>query len=88
MASVMVLHEVDDVDHWLSSPKRAGIFAPLGISEKTYIDPQGSNKVGVLLEVPDMEELKAILESDVGAEAMKHDGVPPETMLMLLGSEA
>jgi len=35
-----------------------------------------------------MEALKAILESDVSVEAMKHDGVPPETILMLLEPES
>ena len=86
MTSVLVVHEVDDVEHWLSSPKRSEVFGPLGISIKTYIDPQGSNKVGLLLDVPDMDALKAMIDSEAGAEAMKHDGVRPETIVMVVES--
>ena len=87
MASVMVFHEVDDVAHWQSSPKRSEIFGPLGITIKTFVDPEGSDKVGLMLDVPDMEALKAMLESEVGVEAMKYDGVRPDTIQMLLESK-
>ena len=87
MTSVLVIHEVDDVNHWLTSPKRAEVFGPLGISVKTYIDPEGSNKVGLILDVPDMDAMKAMLESEAGAEAMKYDGVRRETILTLVESE-
>jgi len=87
MTSVLVTHEVDDVNHWLTSPKRAEVFGPLGISVKTYIDPEGSNKVGLILDVPDMDAMKAMLESEAGAEAMKYDGVRRETILTLVESE-
>jgi len=87
MTSVLVIHEVDDVNHWLTSPKRAEFFGPLGISVKTYIDPEGSNKVGLILDVPDMDAMKAMLESEAGAEAMKYDGVRRETILTLVESE-
>ena len=87
MTSVLVSHEVDDVNHWLTSPKRAEVFGPLGISVKTYIDPEGSNKVGLILDVPDMDAMKAMLESEAGAEAMKYDGVRRETILTLVESE-
>jgi hypothetical protein len=29
MTTVMIFHEVDDVDHWLRSPKRQEFFGPL-----------------------------------------------------------
>lgn len=28
MTTLMILHEVDDVDHWLSSSRRAEFFGP------------------------------------------------------------
>jgi hypothetical protein len=80
----MVFHEVDDVDHWLASPKREEFFGPLGMSVRTFRDPDGSNRVGLILEVPDLESVQKALEAPEAAEAMKHDGVRPETMLMLV----
>ena len=31
MVTLMVFHEVDDVKHWLASPKRKELFGPLEI---------------------------------------------------------
>ena len=88
MTSVMVFHEVDDIDHWLSSAKRSEVFGPLNITVKTYTDPTGSNRVGLLLEVPDMGAFEALLETEAGAEAMKLDGVRPDTVQILVASPA
>lgn len=86
MTTVLIFHEVDDVDHWLTSPKREEVFGPLGITLSTFVDPQKSNRVGLLAEVPDMDALQQMLQSDAGAEAMKFDGVRPETIVMLVKS--
>jgi hypothetical protein len=83
MPTLVVFHEVDDVDHWVSSPKREEVFGPLGITARTFRDPEGSNRVGLLVEVPDMAALDELLQSEEGADAMKFDGVKPETMLTL-----
>jgi hypothetical protein len=40
--------------------------------------------VGLIAEIPDMDAFQKLLQSEVGVEAMKHDGVRPETILMLL----
>lgn len=64
MPTVLAFHEVDDVDHWLSSPKREELFGPAGISVRTFRDPQGSNRVGLIMEVPDMDALQEVLASD------------------------
>jgi hypothetical protein len=37
--TLMIFHEVDDVDHWLKSPKRQEIFGPLGITARTLSTP-------------------------------------------------
>jgi hypothetical protein len=29
MATYVITHEVDDVEHWLSSPKREEVFGPI-----------------------------------------------------------
>jgi hypothetical protein len=84
METLMVFHEVDDVDHWLASPKREEFFGPLGISARTFRDPSGSNRVGLIVEVPDLETWENALQSPAAAEAMKHDGVRPETIVGLV----
>jgi hypothetical protein len=84
MPTLLVFHEVDDVDHWLASPKREEFFGPLGMTSRTFRDPDGSNRVGLVVEVPSLEALQAALQTEDAAEAMKQDGVRPETMLMLV----
>ena len=83
MPTVIALHEVDDGDHWLSSPKRGEIFGPLGIKVRTFRDRENPNRTGVLLEVPDMAAFKEAMESEAAAQAMKFDGVRPETLVIL-----
>ena len=83
METLVVFHEVDDVDHWLASPKREELFGPLGMTVRTFRDPAGSNRVGLIVEVPDTSTWEEMLGSDAAAEAMKLDGVRPETILVL-----
>jgi hypothetical protein len=84
MPTVLIFHEVDDVDRWVKSPKREEFFGPLGMSARTFVDPQNSNRVGLVAEVPSMEALLTALQTPEAAEAMKHDGVRPDTILMLV----
>jgi len=84
MATLLVFHEVDDVDHWLASPKREELFGPLGITAHTFRDPEGSNRVGLLVEVSDISVWQEALQTEAAAEAMKFDGVRPETIVGLV----
>ncbi len=84
MATVIAFHEVDDVQHWLAAPTREAVFGPLGISVRTFVDPEASNRVGLILEVPDMAAFQEVMASDAAAEAMKTDGVRPATLVMLV----
>lgn len=86
METLLAFHEVDDVDHWLASSKREEFFGPLGMTARTFKDPSGSNRVGLIFEVPDRATLDRALQSPEAAEAMKHDGVRPETIVMLVES--
>ena len=86
MPTLLAFHEVDDVDHWLASPKREEFFGPLGMTTRTFRDPEGSNRVGLIAEVPSMEAWQSALESEEAAEAMKFDGVRPETIIVLVES--
>jgi hypothetical protein len=83
METLVVFHEVDDVDAWLASSKREEFFGPLGLTARPFRDPEGSNRVGLIVETPDMATWQNALETDEAAEAMKHDGVRPETIVVL-----
>ncbi len=83
MPTLIAFHEVDDVDHWLSSPRREEVFGPLGITVRTFRDPEGSNRVGLIAEIPDMSAWEELMGSETAADAMKFDGVRPETLLIL-----
>jgi len=83
MATYLITHEVDDVDAWKASPKREEVFGPMGITVRPFADPTGSNRVGLIAEIPDMEAFQAFMQTDAAAAAMKHDGVRPETLLVL-----
>jgi hypothetical protein len=81
MTTLVVTHEVDDVDHWLASSQREEIFGPLGITARTFVDPDRPNHVGLIAEISDMAAFAEMMSSEAGAAAMKHDGVRPETMV-------
>jgi hypothetical protein len=83
MATYLITHEVDDVDHWLASTRREDFFGPHGITARPFRDPAGSNRVGLLAEIPDMAAFQELMATPGAAEAMQHDGVRPETILVL-----
>lgn len=85
MPTVIGHHDVKDTEHWLASPKREEFFGPLGVTNiRTFVDPQKPTRVAVLMDVPDMEALTAAMQSPGAAEAMEHDGVLPETLVVLV----
>jgi hypothetical protein len=86
MPKLIATHEVDDVAHWLASPKRAQVFGSAVTNIRTYVDPQNPNRVGLSMDVSDMDAFQAVMESDEGAAAMQHDGVRPETLVILVES--
>jgi hypothetical protein len=86
MATYLITHEVDDVEHWWSSPKRAEVFEPMGIALRTFRDPEGSNRVGLIAEIPDLDAFKEFMGTETAAEAIRHDGVRIETLLVLAES--
>jgi hypothetical protein len=84
MPKLIATHDVDDVAHWIASPKRAEVFAGIATNLQTYVLPGGGKKVAVSMEVADMDALDAMLKSDAGAAAMKYDGVHPDTLVMYI----
>ena len=86
MTTVMITHEVDDVDHWVSSPKRDELFPTLGITHRTFVDPEQSNQVGIVADIPDLDAFQEWLTTAPAMEAMTYDGVRPDTIRMLIAS--
>lgn len=85
MPTVFAYHDVQDRDHWLSSSKREEFFGPLGITNiRTFADPTNPARVGVLMDVADMDAVMAAMETPGAAEAMAHDGVVPESLVILI----
>ena len=86
-STVMVVHDVDDVEHWLRSPKRDEFFSRHGMTVKTFVDPEGGNQVGVVIEsVPSLGALNEALQTAEAAAAMKHDGVHSDTIHLFVAS--
>ena len=84
MPTVIGYHEVKDTQHWLASPKREEVFGPLGVTNiRTFVDQENPTRVAVLMDVNDMDALMAAMQTPPMAEAMEHDGVLPETLVIL-----
>jgi len=87
MTTVIALHDVDDVAHWLRSPKRAEFFGAHGMTVRTFVSPRGGNRVGVIIDnVPSLEALTEALQGADAVAAMKYDGVHPDTVELFVAS--
>lgn len=86
MPTVIARHDISKgKEHWLASPKRKEVFAPLGITNiRTFVNPQNPAQVAVLMDVPDLDAAVELVRSQAGAEAMEHDGVVAESMILLV----
>jgi hypothetical protein len=51
-----------------------------------FVDPGGSKRVGLIVEVPDMDKFQEVMATDVAAEAMSFDGVHADTLVILVES--
>jgi hypothetical protein len=89
MPMIIAYHEVTDTDHWLASPRREEVLAPLGASNiRTFVDRENPHKVGVLMDVADLDSVLAAIAnpSPELAGAMQQDTVRPETLTILVES--
>ncbi len=85
MPTIVAHHTIKDQAHWLASPRRQELFGPLGITNlRTFVDPQNPTHVAVMMDVPDMEAFQAVMATPEAADAMKHDGVVPESLVVLV----
>ncbi len=85
MPTVVGYHHVKDVDHWLASPKREEVFGPLGVTNiRTFVDPQDRTRVAVVMDIADLDVVMAAMETPAMGDAMAHDGVLPETLVLMV----
>ena len=85
MPTVIAYHDVADTEHWLASPKREEVFGPLGVTNiRTFVNPENAKKVGVLMDIPDLDAVMSFMQGQEAADAMAYDGVLPETLVMLV----
>jgi hypothetical protein len=75
---------VDDVDQWLSSPKREELFGPLGVTARPLRDVNGSGRVGLIVETPGISTWEQALQTEEAAEATKHDDIRPSTLVSMV----
>lgn len=83
MPAMLVIHDVDDVDHWLASPKREELMGPRGYAVRTFVDPSDPHRVALVVEGATFADFQELLASDATADAMKHDGVRADTVRAL-----
>lgn len=90
MPTVIGHHEISKgKDHWLASTKRQEVFGSIGVTNiRTFVNPANPVQVAVLMDVPDMEALAAVMQTDMATQAMAHDGVVPESLVVLVEEQA
>jgi hypothetical protein len=87
MPTILGHHDVKDRAHWLASPKREEFFGPLGVTNiRTFVDPKNPDHVALIMDVADMDAFNVAMQSEGAAAAMTHDGVLPETLVILVES--
>jgi hypothetical protein len=83
--TVFVHHDVKDKDKWLASSTREEFFGPLGVTNiRTFVDPTNPTRVGVLMDVADLDAVAAALQTPEAAEAEARDGVVTESLVTLV----
>ena len=86
---VMILHEVEDGEHWLNAwrgeDSRHALFKANGAKHvHTFQHPEDPNLTGLVVALEDMEALQAMLDSDEGQAAAAEDGVDMASMQVLM----
>jgi hypothetical protein len=85
MPTLIGYHDVADTEHWLASSKREEVFGPLGVTNiRTFVSPENPKKVGILMDIADMDAVMNFMQTQEAADAMASDGVLPESLVMLV----
>lgn len=86
---VMILHEVEDAEHWLAAWRgdnsRHDLFRANGAAHvHTFQSEDDPNLTGLVIAVKDMQALQDMLSSDEGRAAAAEDGVIAESMSVFM----
>ena len=84
MPTVIAHHDVKDKDHWLASPKREEFFWPSASRTSGRSSTRKTRPELQLMDVADMDAVMGAMETGAAAEAMAHDGVVPESLVILV----
>jgi uncharacterized protein (TIGR02246 family) len=85
---LMIVHDVDDGDHWLAAwrgdDSRHKLFEANGAAHvHAFQNPDNPNQTGLVVAVTDMDAINAMLQSEEGQAAAKADGVKMDSIVML-----
>jgi hypothetical protein len=88
MTTLIAFHEVQDGDHWVrawhgGAGSRQEMFGRIGVTARTFRDPEHPNLTGLIFEVPDMGRFQSFMASDEVARAMEEDRLKVETVRVL-----
>lgn len=88
MTTLIGFHEVEDGAHWAEAWKKGSgsrheMFGKIGVTARTFRDPERPDRVGLLFDVPDMKKFQSFMASDEAAKAMKEDRLKIETLRIL-----
>jgi hypothetical protein len=88
MATLIAFHEVEDGQQWAKAwQKGAGsrheMFAKIGVTARTFRDPENPDSTGLILDVPDMAQFQSFMLSDDAKKAMEEDGLNVKTLRIL-----
>lgn len=92
MSHLMIVHDVDDADHWLAAwrgdDSRHELFKANGAAHvHTFQNPDEPNQTGLVVAVRDMDALNAMLQSEAGLAAAAADGVDQDSLMVLTEAE-
>ena len=88
MTTVLITHEVENGERWAKAwhkgpGSKNEMLAKIGVTARTFREPQNANSVGLIFEVPDMPKFQAFMQSAEAQKAMAEDGVKPATIRMV-----
>ncbi len=89
MATAIIFHEVQDGTVWANAWKkgpgsRHEMFGKIGVTLRSFRDPDNPNRTGLLAEIPDLAKFQELLRSEEGQKAMREDGLKVDTMRLLV----
>jgi hypothetical protein len=59
------------------------MFGQIGVTARTFRDPERPNVTGLIFEVPDMDRFQSFMASEEVARAMEEDRLKVETVRVL-----